>query len=131
MKSVIILAGTALTLLFGCSNDSAKSHNTEVTAESEQLEATVPNIRKLIGVTDASNVESCKLLKVGHKSCGGPELYLVYSSENVENEAQLLDLVRRYNSQSKSWSSEGKMSNCQFIPRPEVELVGGQCRAVD
>ena len=52
--------------------------------------------------------------------------YVVYSSETITDERELLDAVHRYNKKAEKDAQTG-YSTCQFIPEPEPQLKGGVC----
>ena len=118
MKRLLVLL-TAL-ILTGCS--SAQSANETKVDEP----VTMADIKTLIGTPKAQTVDSCKVLPVGKKACGGPEGYVVYSSETITNEQALLDAIYKYNEKAKEDAKTG-ISNCQFIPEPKPQLKGGVC----
>lgn len=118
MKILLIL----LIVIFSMGCSSAQSANgTEVDEP-----VTMADIKALIGTPKAQTVESCKVLPVGKKACGGPEGYVVYSSETITNEQALLDAIYKYNEKAKEDAKTG-ISNCQFIPEPKPQLKGGVC----
>lgn len=119
MRILLIVSG--MLALAGCQQES-----TSEKPETAALEPTVANIKSLIGEPSASDVKACKLLEIGEKACGGPEQHLVYSTETVSDQEQLLSLVREYNRLSRQ-RKEGQYSTCEFIPRPRLELVDGVC----
>ncbi|MCA1767358.1 MAG: hypothetical protein LC639_03925 [Idiomarina sp.] len=112
----LFLAFITTLLLAGCS--SAQS------APDEPV--TMADIKSLIGTPKAQSLDSCKVLPVGKKSCGGPEGYVVYSSETVTDERMLLDAIHRYNEKAKEEAKTG-YSTCEHIPEPEPQLKGGVC----
>ena len=82
--------------------------------------------------TEADNREQCALIPYGHKPCGGPESYIVYSQMDMdENDIdELHDKVRRYNQlDAFIKSSQGIMSTCDITPEPEVRFENGRCIA--
>lgn len=114
MKGSLLLS--TLVVLAGCS-----------TAEpADERPVTRADITALIGSAKAQHIDSCKVLPLGKKACGGPERYVVYSSESVTDERALLDAVHRYNENAKEAAKTG-YSTCQHIPEPEPQLVGGMC----
>ncbi len=117
-----LIAVTSVLALAAC------QPTTESATGNEPLQPTLANIQTLIGKPVAKNINACRLLEVGEKACGGPERYLVYSTESVVSEAQLLKLVREYNQRS-SKQTKNQYSTCDVTPRPEVTLVNGVCRA--
>ena len=119
-------ATAAFLVLSGCST-AASTTVDEPAPQAGELEPTIPNIKRLIGTPKADSIDACKLLSVGRKACGGPQFYMVYSTESVTDEAALMDLVQRYNAAQQEINRSGQMSNCQFIPRPQVTLQDNIC----
>ena len=114
MKLLLAFATTAL--LAGCS-----------TAQSvTDTPVTMADINELIGKPEAQSIDSCKVLPVGKRACGGPASYVVYSSETITDERELLDAVHRYNEKAEKDAQTG-YSTCQFIPEPEPQLKAGVC----
>lgn len=120
MRFLFVIAG--LFVLVGCEQKSEPEQ-----AKAVSLEPTVANIQSLIGESKASEVEACQLVKLGEKACGGPERYLVYSTETIEDEELLLNLVQEYNRLSNQ-RKQNQFSTCEFIPRPQVKLIDGVCK---
>lgn len=112
----LLVAFITTLFLAGCSS-----------AQSAQDEpVTMADIKSLIGTPAAQSIESCKVLPVGKKACGGPEGYVVYSSESVTDERALMNAIHQYNEKAKEDAKTG-YSTCQFIPEPEPQLKGGVC----
>ncbi|MDV6316134.1 hypothetical protein [Idiomarina sp. HP20-50] len=112
----LFLAFITMLLLAGCSS-----------AQSAQNEpVTMADIQALIGTPKAQTIESCKVLPVGKKACGGPESYVVYSRESITDERALMDTIHRYNEKAKEDAKTG-YSTCQHIPEPQPQLKGGVC----
>ena len=118
MKRLLVVL-TAL-VLTGC-NSAPSANGTEVDEP-----VTMADIKALIGTPKAQTLESCKVLPVGKKACGGPEGYVVYSSETITNEQTLLEAIYKYNEKAKEDAKTG-ISNCRFIPEPKPQLKGGVC----
>lgn len=86
-------------------------------------------IRSIVGEAKASNAGFCRKVALGHRPCGGPESYLVYSAEGID-EAKLLQLIAQYGSLRQAENvASGMMSTCEVIPEPSIEWVGGYCKA--
>lgn len=117
-----LIFGIALATLISCQSQEAL-----INSEPATLAPSIANIKAIIGEPKATDINSCKLLEVGQKACGGPQRYIVYSSESISNEKRLIDLVRRYN-QLTLEHSQDKVSTCEFVSRPEVRLVNGMCK---
>jgi hypothetical protein len=91
------------------------------------LEELGREIKKEIGVPNASKASQCKLIALGSKPCGGPWSYEVYSTETA-NESRLKRLVTRYNELEQKLNAEQKiLSNCEFVQQPEVTFSQGMC----
>ncbi len=85
-------------------------------------------IKSLVGDAKASNAGFCRKVGVGHRPCGGPESYLVYSSEGID-EPKLLALIAQFGSLRKAeHEASGMMSTCEMIPEPSVVWANGQCK---
>lgn len=95
-------------------------------AESEALFA---EIKAMVGTAAASEPAQCKKVGFGHKPCGGPASYLIYSTQGLD-EIQLLQKVSRYNQLMQAEQQRlGLVSDCAVVPEPGVALVGGFCVA--
>jgi len=114
MKLFLAFAATAL--LAGCS--SAQSTPDEP--------VTMADIKNLIGTPKAQSIDSCKVLPVGKRACGGPAGYVVYSSETITDESGLLEAVHGYNKKAEE-EAKGGYSTCQYIPEPEPQLKADIC----
>lgn len=98
--------------------------------KSTQMQATdlYQQIKTLVGDAKASNAGFCRKVGLGHRPCGGPESYLVYSAEGID-EPKLLALIAQYGSLRKAeHDASGMMSTCEMIPEPSVVWAGGQCK---
>lgn len=95
-------------------------------AESAALFA---EIKAMVGTAAASEPAQCKKVGFGHKPCGGPASYLIYSTQGLD-ETQLLQKVSRYNQLMQAEQQRlGLVSDCAVVPEPGVALVGGFCVA--
>lgn len=122
--------------LTGCSKEApditvAENINNELEAtlqlQSSDIQQILQEIRLAAGIAHASNPESCKLLAIGAKPCGGPERFVLYSSEQTD-EAQLKALGQRYTELVKQRNlEEGLVSDCSVITPPQVALIDGIC----
>ncbi|KKO44802.1 hypothetical protein WG68_13235 [Arsukibacterium ikkense] len=85
----------------------------------------------LIGDASADDNNQCRVAGFGHKPCGGPAQYIAYSTKNG-NEADILSKIAAYNAAAEAENIRlGRLSDCAVVPKPEVELSGGQCKLVD
>jgi len=149
-RSVLLLTSLSLTLV-ACESENASTNDTsaandpnangalvqgnaaQVASEaadllkSNDMEALLREIRITAGVARASHLDQCKLLSVGAKPCGGPERYVLYSTENAD-ETTLKALAERYTELAKQRNErEGLISDCSVITPPNLSLVGGVC----
>ncbi len=76
---------------------------------------------------EASNVSQCRSVAVGHKACGGPDKYVVYSAPGTDAHT-LSTLVKRHYQLDKFIESVTmSVSDCAYEQRPKPLLVEGQC----
>jgi len=84
----------------------------------------------LIGDAIADENSQCRVTGFGHKPCGGPAQYIAYSTKDG-NEAEILSKIAAYNAAEEAENMRlGRMSDCAVVPKPAVELSGGQCKLV-
>ncbi|MBZ2205739.1 hypothetical protein [Massilia soli] len=84
-------------------------------------------IQEQIGTAECDNASQCKTLPVGHKSCGGPEGYLAYSTKSG-NTKQLMALAEQYAAARKAENERsGMLSNCMMEPDPGATCVANRC----
>lgn len=84
-------------------------------------------IRDEIGMAECDNASQCKTLPIGHKSCGGPEGYLAYSTKSGNSE-RLLALAGQYAAARKAENERsGMLSNCRMEPDPGATCVASRC----
>lgn len=80
--------------------------------------------------TEADNIEQCSMFPYGHKACGGPETYVVYSQKDMSDEtiAELENHVERYNQlDAFIKTTRGIVSTCDVTPEPEIRYENGRC----
>ena len=108
----------------------AKEKQMSVTAD-QDVEALRRAALALIGNASADDNNQCRVAGFGHKPCGGPAQYVAYSTKDG-NEAEILAKIAAYNTAAEAENMRlGRMSDCAVVPKPVVELVGGQCKLVD
>ncbi|WP_417685326.1 hypothetical protein [Pseudidiomarina gelatinasegens] len=133
-----------LVLLSGCVDaervDETKAENGATTAEQamEPAAAAMRNariaaldnqIRTMVGIPRADSLEQCKLAEVGKRACGGPEYYIAYSTQ-VTDEQALQKLITEYTQlRVEHIQATQEMSTCEVIPRPQLTIENGICRA--
>lgn len=85
----------------------------------------------LIADKGADNVQQCLVLPLGHKPCGGPAEYVAVSTKG-KDQAALLKKLEAYNQAAEAENLRlGRMSDCAVVPKPQVQLVNGQCTLVN
>ena len=87
-------------------------------------------LRRTAGTPYADHPDQCKLVAMGRKPCGGPERYLMYSTNvlNADQEAEFLKKLQRYNQLSRKFNdNSGMVSDCQMIPEPGIVVRKGFC----
>jgi len=91
--------------------------------------ALLAEIKAMVGTAAATEPAQCKKVGLGHKPCGGPSSYLIYSTAGLD-EARLLEKVSLYNQLDQAQQQRlGLVSDCAVVPEPAVALVGGVCVA--
>jgi len=102
----------------------------EYTDIQERAAALRQQIRDIVKMPNADNIQQCKFVGVGHRPCGGPESYTLYSTKNTDEDA-LLPVVEEYNQLRKAIDEkEGMVSTCEVLPKPGISLNGGVCMPV-
>lgn len=89
-------------------------------------------LRQYLQQTNADSRDQCAAIPYGHKACGGPETYIVYSQRDMdENDiAELNEQVARYNQLDAFLkTSRGVASTCDITPEPEIRFENGRCIA--
>lgn len=99
-------------------------------SRSARLSALDNQIRTMVGIANADSLEQCRLAEVGRRACGGPEYYIAYSTK-VTDEAALQQLIDEYTQlRIEHIHDTQEMSTCEVIPRPQLTIHNGVCRAV-
>ena len=84
-------------------------------------------IRDEIGDAACSASEQCHTLAVGHKACGGPETYVVWSSAASDGQ-RLKALAEAYTQASRVEAQQsGRVSNCMMVTDPGARCDAGRC----
>lgn len=91
----------------------------------QRLDRLDGQIRSLISNKSCSSDEQCKAIAFGHKPCGGPEDYHIYSTQQTD-EATLERLVSAYTAADRRLDEmRGSQSDCEMRCRPQVGCAGG------
>ncbi|MDN7124584.1 hypothetical protein [Pseudidiomarina terrestris] len=128
-----LIAGATLALLAGCNGPSEEPLQSQPTAAAEDPQAQMAGldqqIRSMIGMAYADNLEQCRLAEVGHRPCGGPQYYIAYSTTTVD-EAVLQKLIAEHRQLQINYQQRHDVvGTCEVIPRPQLTMQGGRCIA--
>jgi predicted small secreted protein len=114
------------------SNSEKIAQHSEPARSSEPVELgnvvanSLVSIKKLLGTTCQSD-NQCKVIGVGSRPCGGPELYLTYSTQDTDEE-KLKSLVAIFNKDKKQKNTaKGAMGICQHLSPPKTYCSVNQC----
>ena len=116
-----LLAACALGVLqVACAAPPAKTASVDTNALSRQ-------IREEIGDAACTANDQCRSIAIGHKACGGPETYAVWSSA-VSDDKKLRTLVDAYTQARKQESEQsGRVSDCSLVTDPGARCEAGRC----
>lgn len=124
MKLITLLSVTLLSLLLACSDAS------ESLSDADRLQDLKERIDKMIEDTSCSGDADCKFMAIGHKPCGGPASFIIYSSKAVD-EGDLQVVVNEYSElQRKINEDTGAISNCAVETPPTIGCRSGSCSEV-
>ena len=85
------------------------------------------SIREMVGDASCTANEQCRTLPIGHKACGGPEGYLVWSTAGT-SESRLRALVESYNeARKREVQQSGRVSDCSMVADPGARCEAGRC----
>jgi hypothetical protein len=127
----------ALALLFGlsaCSGVSASGNEAPKAAPPAaarpapaSAQGMLQNIKAQIGDAACDSASQCRTMPLGHKSCGGPEGYIAYSTKSG-NTAGLLELGTQYAAARKAENQDsGMVSNCMLVTDPGATCAANRC----
>jgi hypothetical protein len=104
-------------------------HSAADQSDRERLRSLKRAIDEEIGEPRADSVAQCKYIGFGAKPCGGPWMYLVYSTARTD-ESKLQRLVGEFNALQKKINEEEQVgSDCSVPPELELVLENGVCAA--
>jgi len=95
------------------------------------LDLKFEEISNLVTSKNCYETSQCSYLAYGSKACGGPQGYLVFSSEvDLEN---LKELVENYTAAEATYNKQnGIMSDCSIVSPPQtIGCVDGNCIKMD
>ncbi|HSM63125.1 MAG TPA: hypothetical protein VK833_04230 [Gillisia sp.] len=101
----------------------------EITAQ--DLDLQFKEITKLAASKNCTEGSQCSYIAYGSKACGGPQGYLVFSSE-IDSQ-KLKDLVDKYTKAEAAYNKQnGIVSDCMFVTPPQtISCVDGECTKMD
>jgi hypothetical protein len=84
-------------------------------------------IRDEIGDPVCSANDQCRTVAIGHKACGGPEAYRVWSTR-VSDGPRLLALAEAYRQARREEAQQsGRVSDCAMVVDPGARCEAGRC----
>ncbi len=123
MKKLFILL-----LLFGNFTGCDQLEEREITAF--ELQQQFQEILNIVDSGNCSEDSQCSFMAYGSKACGGPQGYLVFSS-NIDVEA-LQKRVTKYTEDERLYNNQqGASSDCMFVTPPnEMGCTDGNCMEI-
>lgn len=80
-----------------------------------------------IGDPVCSANDQCRTVAIGHKACGGPEAYRVWSTR-VSDGPRLLALAEAYRQARREEALQsGRVSDCAMVVDPGARCEAGRC----
>jgi hypothetical protein len=88
---------------------------------------TLGQIRALIGNAACNESAQCRTVPIGARGCGGPEMYLPWSTVQTKPDA-LQALAERYKAERQAQiQARGEVSDCRFAVDPGAVCRAGVC----
>lgn len=91
-----------------------------------QRQALWAKLEQRIGDGACDSSDQCRVIAYGHRACGGPVGYLVYSTKQTDTAALKAD-VDAYNRADKAAQPPGMVSTCQMLLAPRPVCRAGHC----
>ncbi len=125
MKALILL------LLFVSAAGSCQHTDAVQNITTNDLDVQLEQIKDLVASASCTENAQCSYMAYGSKACGGPQGYLVFSSE-VEKE-KLKNLVDTYTAAEAAYNKQnGITSDCSVVTPPQtIGCVDGNCVKMD
>lgn len=128
------LAWIGLGLLAACAAAETPAPAPRPAPKPGQVGAVPANIAELqnkisaeIGDPVCSANDQCRTVAIGHKACGGPEAYRVWSTR-VSDGPRLLALAEAYkNARREEAQQSGRVSDCSMVVDPGARCEAGRC----
>lgn len=96
-------------------------------AAPQDTQALYRQIRDEVGDARCTSHDQCRSTPLGHKACGGPEAYLVWSAA-ASDDKRLAGLLSRYNAARKLEAQQpGRVSDCSMVHDPGARCEAGRC----
>lgn len=121
-----------ISLLFLISAAGSCQHSDPLqTITANELEVQLTQIKDLVAEAGCTENSQCSYMAYGSKACGGPQGYLVFSSE-VDKE-KLKNLVATYTAAEAAYNEQnGIVSDCSVVTPPQtIGCVDGNCVKMD
>lgn len=97
------------------------------TSAPPNTETLARQLREEVGDAACTANEQCKTIAIGHKACGGPETYMVWSTA-VSDGAKLRSLADAYQQARKSEAEQaGRVSDCSLVTDPGARCESKRC----
>ncbi len=125
MKLLILL------LLFVSTAGSCQ-HSEEIPQISaSDLERQLEQIKDLVASKNCTENSQCSYMAYGSKACGGPQGYLVFSSE--VDLVKVQELVKNYTTAEAAYNKQNEiMSDCSLVNPPQsIGCIDGDCVKLD
>ncbi|HCU66309.1 MAG TPA: hypothetical protein DF774_11170 [Rheinheimera sp.] len=84
-------------------------------------------LQRLTADKSCQQSTQCKVLPVGHRPCGGPEQYMVYSSKSTDEKLLAITNDRYKKLKQEQQQRLGLRSTCQIVPEPVAACQQQQC----
>jgi hypothetical protein len=121
MKAFVLL------LLFVVSTASCQNTDDVQSVTLQDLELQFEAIQELVSQSNCSENSQCSYLAYGSKACGGPQGYLVFSSDIDVNKLEVM--VTKYSEDENTYNKQnGIISDCSFpLPPENLTCKDGKC----
>ncbi|MEJ6476518.1 hypothetical protein [Pseudoalteromonas piscicida] len=89
------------------------------------------SLEKLVSDKHCDDSSQCKAIAVGHRACGGPSSYIVYSTQSVD-EAHVAELADKITGLERAYNMQNQMmSICEHLVEPATQCVENKCVKLD
>ena len=88
-------------------------------------------LNTLITDTQCDTNAQCKVSPIGHRACGGPSAFIVYSTKTTEQKEVTALSEKVTTLESKYNTKEGLISTCQFLIAPSAQCIDNKCVRVE